>query len=185
MADDAGTRQSRLRQGPPDSAASVLIIVDLQRGFVTAENRHVIAPLERLQHRFKHAVVTRFHNPPSSPFRDLMNYDRFGPGSADTELAFAARPDAFVVERPLYTCVTEALLRQLAAWRLDAAYVAGIATEACILKTVIDLFEHHITPWVIEDLCASDKGAEFHDPAMKVIGKLIDPGHIVKAADIP
>ena len=161
------------------------MIVDLQQGFVTNENRHVVEPLERLQARFAHVVVTRFHNPPCSPFRDLMHYDRFGSGSADTELAFVARPDAFVVERPLYTCVTQALLRQLDEWRLDEIYVAGVATEACILKTVIDLFEHHITPWVIEDLCDSDKGAEFHAPAMKVIGKLIDPRHVIGQHDIP
>jgi len=170
---------------PPDPAQSALMVVDVQQGFVTRENRHVVAPLERLQARFGHVVVTRFHNPPSSPFRDLMQYDRFGPGSPDTELAFAPRADAFIVDRPLYTCVTEALLRQLDAWHLTEIYVAGIATEACILKTVIDLFEHHITPWVIEDLCDSDKGAEFHEPAMKVIGKLIDPRHVVTAADIP
>jgi len=183
MADTSHPRPHTVR--PPAAGESALIIVDVQRGFVTGENRHVVAPIERLQHRFGHVIVSRFLNPPSSPFRDLLHYDRFGAGTPDTEMAFMPRPDAFFVERPLYTCVTEAVLRQIEDWRLDAVYVAGIATEACVLKTVIDLFEHNITPWVIEDLCASDKGAEFHDPAMKVIGKLIDPGHIVKAADIP
>jgi nicotinamidase-related amidase len=161
------------------------MVVDVQHGFVTDENRHVVAPLERLQGRFRHVVVTKFHNPPSSPFRELMQYERFGPGSADTELAFVPRADAFLIDRPLYTCVTQALLHQLEAWHLNEVYVAGIATEACILKTVIDLFEHRITPWVIADLCDSDKGAEFHEPAMKVIGKLIDPRHLIGVADIP
>lgn len=183
MADARPQSASRPFQ-PPAPEHSALMIVDLQKGFVTDDNRHVVQPLERLQPRFRHVIVTRFHNPPCSPFRELLHYDRFAPGSPDTALAFAARADAFIVERPLYSCVTEALLRRLDDWRLTAIHVAGIATEACILKTVIDLFEHHITSWLIEDLCASDKGAEFHDPAMKVIGKLIDPGHILRQADI-
>ncbi len=57
--------------------------------------------------------------------------------------------------------------------------ICGIATEAGVLKTVIDLFEYHFTPWVLEDLCASDKNGEFHDMAVKVIGALIGEDHII------
>lgn len=163
---------------------SALLIVDVQRGFITPQSAHVVAPIEALQSRFGHVVVTRFINPPGSPFRDLLNYDKFAPGSAEVELAFTPRPDALIIDRPLYTGVTPDLLAALQGWGLDEVYVAGIATEACVLKTLTDLFERHITPWMIEDLCASDKGAEFHDPAIKVIGKLIDPGHIIRLADL-
>jgi len=161
----------------------VLLAVDVQRGFVTDDSRHVVAPLERIQHRFDHAVFTRFYNPDPSPFRRILHYDKMARGDSDTELAINVRPDAIIMERPLYSCVTDEFMDYIREWQADEVFIAGIATEACVLKTIIDLFEKDITPWVLKDLCASDKGAEFHDPAMKVISKLIDPGHIIDSAD--
>jgi nicotinamidase-related amidase len=164
--------------------ANVLLIVDVQKGFVTPHSAHVLAPLERLQHAFRHVVFTKFHNPDPSPFRDILYYDKLPPGSAETELAIRPRSDAVIIDRPLYTCLTEDLQEHLRAWRATEVCIGGIATEACVLKSVTDLFEHNITPWVLEDLCASDKDRHFHDYAIEIIGKLIDPGHIIQSSDI-
>lgn len=161
----------------------VLLAVDVQTGFVTEDSRHVVAPLAKIQHRFDHAVFTRFYNPDPSPFRRILHYDKMGRGDPDTALALVPRGDAVIMERALYSCVTDEFLDYLREWNATEVFIAGIATEACVLKTVIDLFEKDITPWVLKDLCASDKGAEFHDPAMKVISKLIDPGHIIHSSE--
>ena len=166
------------------SAPTILIAVDIQKGFVTPASAHVVAPLAALQDRFDHVIFTRFHNPDPSPFREILNYHKLAPDSEETRLALKPRADAILIDRPLYTCVT-AELRQILR-RLDAreVYVAGIATEACVLKTVVDLFEVSIVPWVLEDLCASDKERHFHDYAIEIMGKLIDPGHIIESAAV-
>lgn len=172
------------RHGTMADFVSVLMIVDVQAGFVTDHSRGVVDPLARLQDRFGHVVVTKFHNPDPSPFRGILDYHDFAPGAPETALAFTPRADALVVDRPLYTAVTEDLMDRLRRWNATDVFIGGIATEACILKTAVDLFERSVTPWLIEDLCASDKGPEFHDPAIKVLGKLIDPRHIVRTADL-
>ncbi len=163
----------------PNNSPHVLLVIDVQKGFVTPCSQHIVEPLESLQYDFDHVVFARFYNPDRSPFRRILKYYKLAPQSAEAQLALEPRPDATFIDRPLYTCVTPALLAQLKAWDADTVHIAGIATEACVLKTAVDLFEHDIRPLVLEDMCASDKGAEFHDTALKVIGKLIDPGNII------
>ena len=164
-----------------EESPQVLIVVDVQAGFVTPHSQHVIKPLENLQYEFDHVIFTKFYNPEPSPFRRILGYDKMAPKSPETELALQPREDAVIISRPIYSCVTEPILVRLKTWGVREVFIAGIATEACVLKSVIDLFELNIRPWVLEDLCASDKGGEFHDPAIKVMGKLIGLQHIIKS----
>jgi nicotinamidase-related amidase len=164
-----------------EESPQVLIVIDVQKGFVTPQSQHVVTPLENLQYEFDHVVFTKFYNPDPSPFRKLLNYTAMSPQSPETELALTPRDDAVIISRPIYSCVTETLLVRLKTWGLKEVFIAGIATEAGVLKSVMDLFELNIRTWVLEDLCASDKGPEFHDPAIKVMGKLIGPQHIIKS----
>lgn len=166
-----------------EETPKTLLIVDVQKGFVTPQSQHIVEPLEALQYQFDNVIFTRFHNPDPSPFRQILKYYKLAPHSAGTRLAIEPRADAVIFDRPLYTCVTDELRRHLAQLDVHEIFIAGIATEACVLKTVVDLFEHNIVPWVLEDLCASDKDRQFHDYAIAIIGKLIDPGHVIQSDD--
>lgn len=161
------------------SGKKTLIIVDVQKGFVTPHSAHVPQAVEAVQHRFDHVVFTKFHNPIPSPFRSILDYRKLGPGSVGTDLAVVPREDALIVDRPLYTCLTPRLRAHLGRRRVCEVYVCGIATEACVLKTVLDLFEAGIKTWVIRDLCASDQGRRYHDMSLKLLAKLVGKGHII------
>jgi len=164
------------------SQPKALIIVDAQKGFVAPSSEHVLTTLEALQERFDHVILTQFHNPDPSPFRRILNYSKLAPGDEDTALAIAPRGDASVIARPLYTCVTPELLSILRGWGVDEVHVAGIATEACVLKTALDLFEADIRPIVIADACASDKNERFHTMAMELITSLIGTENVINSA---
>lgn len=73
---------------------NVLIIVDAQKGFVTACSSHVLPKLEKLQHTFEQVVFTKFYNPDPSPFRKILDYQKLAPGDIDTALALVPREDA-------------------------------------------------------------------------------------------
>lgn len=161
-----------------------LIVVDLQRGFVTDFSAHVVAPLEQLQHQFENVVFTKFSNPDPSPFREILNYQKLSPGDDDTEFALQPRADAFIIERSSYTCVTSKLREHLARLQCREVFVCGIATEACVLKTVADLFEANIRPIVLENMCASDKSDDFHDMAIKIIRKLIGEEQVITSRQL-
>ncbi len=164
------------------SQPKVLIVVDAQKGFVAPSSEHVLAMLEALQSRFDRVVLTKFHNPDPSPFRRILKYSELAPGDEDTALAIAPRGDASVIARALYTCVTPELLGILHDWGVDEVHVAGIATEACVLKTALDLFEADIRPIVIADACASDKNDRFHTMAMELITSLIGTDNVINSA---
>ena len=164
---------------------AVLIVVDLQSGFVTECSAHVVELINRIQHRFDHVVFTKFYNPDPSPFRSILRYNKMSPRSPETELALEPKFGATLIERAFYSSVTGEMLSCLATHGVKEAYVCGIATEACVLKTVVDLFEHGIRPIVIEDLCASDKEVHYHHMAIELIGKLIGPHNLIRLKDLP
>jgi nicotinamidase-related amidase len=162
----------------------ILVAVDVQKGFVTPSSQHVLKPIEAIQHRFDHVVFTRFYNPDPSPFRRILDYHDLPPGSEGVELAIAPRPDAVIIDKPNYSGCNGELERQLKAWRANEVHIAGIATEACVMKTVSDLFEQDILTWVIADLCASDKEQRFHDMAISILGTLVGTKHLINSAEI-
>jgi len=158
----------------------ILIVVDAQKGFITECSAHVLEKLDKLQHQFEHVIFTKFYNPDPSPFHEILDYQKLSPGDDDTKLALTTRKDAIMIERPLYTCVTPEFLAQLKSWKAKEVYVCGVATEACVLKTVLDLFEHNIRPYVIEDICASDQDKRYHDIAIELMKKLVGQEQIIK-----
>lgn len=159
----------------------VLIVIDVQKGFVTPHSQHVVAPLENLQYEFDHVIFTKFYNPDPSPFRKMLAYDGMTPGSSETELALQPREEAVLITHPIYSCVAEPLLVRLKTWGIREVFIAGIATEAGVLKSVADMFELNIRPWVLEDLCASGKNPDAHDAAIKIMGQIIGPQHIINS----
>ena len=107
------------RYSPLPSDGRILLVVDAQKGFVTGPSRHVVEPIENLQYAFDKVIFTRFENPDQSPFRRILKYCRLAPDSEETRLAVDPRPDAVVLKRSLYTCVTRELRGLLHQWRAE------------------------------------------------------------------
>lgn len=162
----------------------ILLIIDVQIGFITHSSKHIVAPIEAIQHRFEKVIATKFYNPDPSPFREILDYHKLPQGHSDTKLAFNLRTDAEIIERPAYTCVRSELIERLEHHQTKEIYICGVATEACVLKTVLDLFELNVRCWLITDLCASDQDAHYHDMAIKLIGKLINQKHLIRSDQI-
>jgi len=164
--------------------SKTLLVVDVQKGFVTPSSNHIVEPIRRLQSRFENVAFAKFYNPESSPFRRFLDYHALSPNTAVAELAIEPCTNAFVFERPHYSAITPDVLAQLSRWAVEEVYLCGIATEACVLATALDLFEEGIRPVVIRDLCASDRDSHFHDAAMELIEKLIGAKQLVSVREI-
>ncbi|KAB2339337.1 isochorismatase family cysteine hydrolase [Actinomadura rudentiformis] len=169
-----------------DTAKSALVVVDVQRGFLRDCSRHVLPVIVDLVRRWPGGLVlTRYVNPPGSPYERLLHWDGFrGPPATDLapELLDAAG-HATVITKEVYTLFTtegEQLVRDRG-W--TDLYLCGIATEYCVLKTAIDAFERGLTPWLIEDACASHENA--HEEGLRAARRFIGAGQIIRAPDIP
>lgn len=46
--------------------------------------------------------------------------------------------------------------------------LAGVDTDACVLKVALDLFDMGWRPRILIDACASGNGADYHDRAIEI-----------------
>ena len=89
---------------------SRLLIIDVQSGFINEWTAHVPVRVASLQDSFDQVLVTRLYNPQKSLYRKLIGWNDFSLGSADTQLAFAPRADATIIDKSTYSCVNEGFL---------------------------------------------------------------------------
>ena len=164
-------------------AQQALLIIDVQRGFVTDATRHVVAAAEALQPRYQHVYATRFINPDESPFRRWLDWHRFSEDSPEIELALSLRSDAIVLDKHTYTAVTEQLLSDLQRNGISEVHICGIDTDGCVLKTAVDLFEAGIRPLVLARSCASTAGPDFHEYGLRALARMIGAPQIAGLGD--
>lgn len=162
------------------TADPVLIVIDVQRGFVNDATRHVPARVTALQHRYGRVIATRFVNPPGSQHRRLIGWQRFAPGSGDTALAFEPAAHVRITDKTTYSCLTGDCRALLAG--CDEVHLCGIATDNCVLASAIALFEAGLRPVVLEDACASHAGADYHAWGLRILRRLIGAAQ-VRSAD--
>lgn len=158
---------------------SPLMIIDVQQGFMTPDTRPVVPRIDALQHRFRQLIVTRFINAPGSGHRKWIHWQRFAADSPEVALAFTPRADADIMDKTIYSAVTPALLDQLRRDKVEAVHLCGIATDNCILKTAVDLFEAGIRPLVHVEACASHGGAEAHRCGLLLLGRMIGRDQLI------
>ena len=160
-------------------APSCLVIVDVQKGFVNRWTEGIPARVAALQDRFDLVAVTRFVNPAGSPYRRLLRWFRFAPGSEDTALAFTPRGDALVVDKSGYSCLVPPLRGWLDGHGIKVVHLCGIATDNCVLKTAVDLFEARFRPVILQDACASHGGPECHEAGLLLLRRFVGREQIV------
>lgn len=120
-----------------------------------------------------YVIATRFFNPENSFYRKLIGWDRFSLGSEDIPLAFSARKDALIIDKPTYTCVSDSFISWLNERDISAVHVCGIDTDICVTKCAVDLFERGIEPVVLSGLCASHAGEDAHPNALNTLRRYI------------
>jgi nicotinamidase-related amidase len=164
---------------------TLLIIIDVQAGFITPATANIPQAVESLQDRFDTVIITKFVNPEGSAQRRLIDWCQFAPGSPDTELAFTPKAGATIIEKRSYSAIDAAFLERLDALGAKDVHLCGIATDNCVLVTAVDLFEAGLRPVVLADYCASHGGPEYHDWGLKILTRLIGPRQVVAGRDAP
>ena len=155
----------------------VLIVVDVQRGFLNDFTAHVPARIGRLIDAAAYGPIlfTRFVNIPESPYHRLLDWhDCAEPPQTDLapELERYADPER-TFTKPGYTGLSDDLKQALR--RLDPrrATIVGIDTDMCVLKIAMDVFDLGIEPVVLIDCCASTAGLQAHLAGLAVLSRNI------------
>ncbi len=168
-------------------ARSMLLVVDVQNGFVNDQTRHVIEAVNRLIGAFsgrgEPVAFTRFVNTPGSGYERWIGWTRFmrGPENDLYDAVDASAGPVFIKHG--YTAFTPEFESHVSEQRVERLVLCGIATDGCVLKSAVDAFERGIEPVVVTDACASHAGSEIHDAGLLLLGRFIGARQLKSVAD--
>lgn len=166
----------------------VLVVVDMQNGFLGSRSAYIIKPVLRVIKEMKArnipVVFTRFHNSPGSVYERLIGWKRLrseGEISIHPELAPHA---SVVIDKEGYTALTPdfRVMVNKNAW--TTLIICGVASDGCVLKTAVDAFEAGLTPIVLKDACASHAGEEVHNAGMLLMQRFIGKKQVLSTTEI-
>jgi nicotinamidase-related amidase len=163
-------------------APTMLLVVDVQNGFVNAHTRPVVEPVNRLITAFtargQPVALTRFVNRPGSGYERWIGWTRFM-GSPENDLFDGLDAGAApVFVKHGYTAFTAQFEEHVRALQIERLVICGIATDGCVLKSAVDAFERGIEPVVVVDACASHAGREVHEAGVLLLGRFIGKGQL-------
>lgn len=177
-----------------DKAA--LLVVDAQQGFVNQHSAHAVPVIVDLATRWaatgRPTIFTRYWNYAGSPYETLIGWrDLYGPPATDIvpELVpLTTKPNARTLDKRTYTALTPEGLAMVGELDVTDLIICGIATDACVLKTSLDAFDHGYVPWVVRDAVASNatrhSAQEVHESALLLISRLVGGGQIIEARQV-
>ncbi|MFJ4689494.1 cysteine hydrolase family protein [Streptomyces sp. NPDC088789] len=169
-----------------DLHRAVLVIVDAQRGFINRHTRPVVPALVGLARRWTEAgrplVLTRFHNPPGSPYEKITGWTRMRT-AAEVRITDDLTPcagSAHLIDKTGSSAITAEFTRlaQLHGWR--DLILAGLDTDACVYDTAIAAYHHgRFVPWIVTDACASSGGPDYHEAALLLARRNLGPQQLL------
>ncbi len=132
-------------------------------------------------------MFTRYFNYVGSPYERLIGWTAMA-HAPDTELVPELAPhvgQSPVVDKCIYSLFTQEGTQLVDEHGWTDLYICGIDTDSCVLKTAVDAFERDLTPWIVEDACASHAGSESHNAGLLVARRFIGRSQIISAAGLP
>lgn len=160
----------------------LLLVVDMQNGFINEKSRIVIPFVKKIieifQRKKKLIAFTRFINHPDSEYRRWINWGRLG---VEPEIniieEFKNLPEN-IFDKTHYTPFTNEFKAFLKENNIGRIFICGVATDSCVMKSAIDSFESGIQPIVVRDACYSHAGEEAHAAGLLVISRNIGRGQV-------
>lgn len=172
--------------GPTD----VLVVVDVQNGFVSPASQHVIPVIADLIRIWQDAdapvLMTRYINHPDSPYVHYLRWEKMQTSPeidiVDELQEFTTR--AHVLDKTVYTTFTEQGRALFDEQGWNTTYIVGLDTESCVAQTAVGAFETGRRPVVITDGCASHAGEEAHRAGLLVMGRNVGRSQLVTSTDL-
>lgn len=152
-----------------------LFLIDIQQGLITHNTSHILSPINRLIHNntFDCVVASRY-------IRDSHPIS-LQPWFKEDMVLFPTieQNSALIINRSIYSAVTNDLLIFFKTNDINTVYIAGIDTEGSVLATATNLFCHDISTYILKDCCASTGGLVSHNAGLQVMQRIIGEKSIV------
>ncbi len=158
----------------------LLLIIDLQENFINEHTKNVPNNIKKLINNkvANNIVFTKFINDENSNFYKVLNYK--GCMNEKDRSIVVDTKGYKIIEKRIYSALNEELKLYIDTDNIKTIYLCGIDTDACVLKTALDLFENNYDVKVIEDCSMSHSGIEYHNSAINMLKKLIGNQNVIK-----
>lgn len=162
-----------------DDGKSLLLVIDLQKSFINDNTFEIPLKVEKLirNNNFDYVAFTKFINFDTCNFNTVLNYK--GCMSEEERNIVIDTGNNKIFCKSVYTALNNELIDYINDNNINMIYVCGIDTDACVLKTAIDLFENNYNFRVIENCSMSHSGKEFHEFAIRMLKKLVGEQNII------
>jgi len=159
---------------------TALIVVDLQNYFIDESTRKLPGLIRgRIESgKYDELVFTKFVNREGSRFW-LSGWEHcMDPPETDIhpELARLANDSAVFEKHGFSAFRAEGLTEYLKRKNVSEVHLCGTDTDACVLASAYDAFELGFVVKVLEDLCASRNGREYHEMGLSIIRRNLEFG---------
>ena len=159
---------------------NLLLIIDVQRAFINKYTECIPNLIQKhiQNNKYDMVVLGKFVNNADSKFvKDLKWLGCMD--NNEIEIVLDCSNDYPIIERTAYSVYNNKLEQILKENEIKTVYLCGLDTDACVLKTAVDLFENNYDVKVIKDLCASSGGTEYHNYGIKLLERFIGKDNII------
>lgn len=151
-----------------------LLVIDVQNYFINEHTKYIPSKIASFieRGRFEFVLFFRFVNSDSSNFvRDLKWKQMF----ASPDIDIVQELQKFTIDTNVFSKTSfSALQSQEVASYLDtnkitSLFICGFDTDGCVLATAMDAFDKGYKVRVLQDLCGSHHGVQYHQNAIEII----------------
>ncbi len=153
---------------------NALLIIDVQKFFINEFTREVPNKIANFveTHKFDFVLFFKFVNSKDSNFVKYLDWQKmFDSPDIDIvpELEKFVTKDNVFTKSSFSAFKSEKFLKFLEDNEIKKLYICGFDTDGCVLSTALEGFDLGFEVKILQDLCASHHGEEYHKNTIKIL----------------
>lgn len=165
---------------------NALLVIDLQKYFINENTKFLPGRIADFieKHRFDYTVFFQYFNTPNSNFVKIHHWNNmFGSPETDIvdELSQYLTGNNLFRKFSFSVFKAEGFNEFIKSNSIQELFLCGIDTDACVLLSEMEAFERGFDAKVVEDLCGSHSGFEYHQKAIDLLEKNIGKQAVIKS----
>lgn len=156
--------------GLSESDCARLIVVDVQKQFVSSNTEHILPGIEAIIPTFDRVVFSQIEHDADQYVYALKKWKPapFGSEGHAPAIPLAPRDGKHLhfTRKKFFSACTEDALAFFEANPGDAIHICGMDTDLCVQQTGVDLMKAGLRPVILSGLCASFAGESLHQHAL-------------------
>lgn len=158
----------------------LLLIIDVQQAFINKYTKSLPEKIEKYvsNNFYDYIALSKFVNNLNSNYYKKLKYKNCI-NDEQTKIVLKNINYNIVIEKSTYSAYNDKLANFINDNKIDEIYICGLDTDACVLKTALDLFERNYNVYVLKNYCASSSGRQYHNMAIKILSVEIGKNSII------